>query len=64
MHSRPRSHPGMRSGRRSPACALTALAVVSADVLAGATPAAADANGTQVTIYDCNGGANQQWKTT
>ncbi|WP_319018749.1 RICIN domain-containing protein [Microbispora sitophila] len=27
-------------------------------------PGSSQANGTQVTIYDCNGGANQQWKTT
>ncbi|MGI5158497.1 ricin-type beta-trefoil lectin domain protein [Microbispora sp. CA-102843] len=42
MHSLPRNHPGMRSHRRSLACALAALAVGSAGVLAGATPAAAD----------------------
>ncbi|MBB2741710.1 UNVERIFIED_ORG: hypothetical protein FHR35_001530 [Microbispora rosea subsp. rosea] len=27
-------------------------------------PGSPRTNGTQVTIYDCNGGANQQWKTT
>ncbi|OPG14293.1 ricin-type beta-trefoil lectin domain protein [Microbispora sp. GKU 823] len=42
MHSHPRNHPGTHAHRRSLAGALTALAFVSAGVLAGATPAAAD----------------------
>ncbi|MEU7694004.1 RICIN domain-containing protein [Microbispora hainanensis] len=74
MHAHPRNNLGTRSHRRPLPCALTALAVVSAGVLADATPArsgmrldagqARTSDGTPAVLWARDGGADRQWKTT